>query len=68
MLLLWSSVKPPRDLDSYGSLTLIDGRTIDVNADDLKEIREVGRGTYGAVYEMHHGKTNTTMAVKVCHF
>ena len=33
---------------------------------DLVEIRELGRGAYGAVYEMKHTPTGTIMAVKVC--
>ncbi|XP_065183073.1 dual specificity mitogen-activated protein kinase kinase 6-like [Sycon ciliatum] len=57
-------VKPPRDLDSVGMLKFEDGGEVEVRADDLIEVKELGRGTYGAVYEMHHNASNHTMAVK----
>ena len=57
-------VKPPHDLDSTGTLKLEGGLTIEVNANELIEVKSLGRGTYGAVYEMYHRASSTTMAVK----
>ena len=57
-------VGPPRNLDSKGTLKLEDGRTIEVQAEELIEVKSLGRGTFGAVYEMYHESSKTTMAVK----
>lgn len=35
------------------------------NAEDLKEIKELGHGAYGYVYKMLHEPTGNIMAVKV---
>lgn len=35
------------------------------NAEDLREINELGHGAYGYVYKMSHEPTGNIMAVKV---
>lgn len=35
------------------------------NAEDLKELKELGHGAYGFVYKMIHEPTGNIMAVKV---
>lgn len=57
-------VKPPRDLDSKAYLTFEDGEQVWVKAEELIEVKALGRGTYGAVYEMYHESSKKTMAVK----
>ncbi len=38
---------------------------MDVSADDLELLKELGRGAYGVVEMMRHRPSNTIMAVKV---
>lgn len=52
-----------RNLDKKATIT-IDGKSIDVEADDLEKIADLGRGAYGVVEKMRHVKTGTVMAVK----
>lgn len=54
---------PPRNLDKRATIT-VDGRTFDVEADDLEKICDLGHGAYGIVEKMRHRQTNTVMAVK----
>lgn len=56
-------VGPPRDLDSHTTITM-DGRTVEVSADDLGLITELGRGAYGVVEKRRHRPSDTIMAVK----
>lgn len=55
---------PPRDLDSRTTITM-DGKEVEVSADDLELLKELGRGAYGVVEKMRHRPSNTIMAVKV---
>lgn len=41
------------------------GQNVVVNADDLEQIAELGRGAYGVVDKMRHVPTGLIMAVKV---
>lgn len=54
---------PPRNLSDKATLT-IDGKEFECNAEDLKEINELGHGQYGFVYKMIHEPTGNIMAVK----
>lgn len=40
-------------------------QTFDFTADDLTDEGEIGRGAYGTVNRMVHGRSYTIMAVKV---
>lgn len=53
----------PRDLDSKACVTIGD-KNFEVEADDLLQISELGRGAYGAVDKMRHVPSDTIMAVK----
>lgn len=57
------TLSPPRNLDKKATIT-IDDKTIEVEADDLEKIADLGRGAYGVVEKMCHKKTGTVMAVK----
>lgn len=50
-------------MDTRTTIT-IDDNTIEVEADDLEKICDLGRGAYGVVEKMRHRSTNTIMAVK----
>ncbi|MED6268121.1 Dual specificity mitogen-activated protein kinase kinase 6 [Characodon lateralis] len=54
---------PPRDLDSKACVTIGD-RNFVVEADDLEQIEELGRGAYGVVDKMKHVPSGVIMAVK----
>ncbi|XP_048576281.1 dual specificity mitogen-activated protein kinase kinase 6 [Nematostella vectensis] len=54
---------PPRNLSDKTTIT-VGGQEFHCQADDLQEIRELGHGAYGYVYEMLHVPTSTVMAVK----
>ncbi|KAM4535444.1 dual specificity mitogen-activated protein kinase kinase 6-like [Fundulus diaphanus] len=54
---------PPRDLDSKAFVTIGD-RNFVVEADDLEQIEELGRGAYGVVDKMKHVPSGVIMAVK----
>lgn len=41
------------------------GEEVQVRAQELEKIEELGRGAYGVVEKMRHRQTNTVMAVKV---
>lgn len=56
-------VGPPRNLDSRTTITM-DGKEVDVSADDLELLKELGRGAYGVVEMMRHRPSDTIMAVK----
>lgn len=56
--------KPPRDLDSRTTITL-NGEEIEVRAEDLEVLAELGKGAFGIVEKMKHRPSNTVMAVKV---
>lgn len=53
----------PRDLDSKACVTIGD-KNFEVEADDLLQIAELGRGAYGVVDKMRHIPSDTIMAVK----
>lgn len=55
--------RPPRNLDSKGTIT-IKGENFEVDAADLVQICTLGRGAYGVVEKMRHVKSNKVMAVK----
>lgn len=57
------STTPPRNLSDKATLT-VNGKDFECNADDLKEIKELGHGAYGFVYKMQHQPTGFIMAVK----
>lgn len=42
-----------------------DGEEVQVRAQELEKIEELGRGAYGVVAKMRHRQTNIVMAVKV---
>ncbi|XP_017280748.1 dual specificity mitogen-activated protein kinase kinase 6-like [Kryptolebias marmoratus] len=54
---------PPRDLDSKACVTIGDQNFV-VEADDLEQIEELGRGAYGVVDKMRHVPSGVIMAVK----
>lgn len=58
-------LRPPGHLDSRTTITIGDN-VFDVEADDLKSLRVLGRGAYGVVEKVCHIPSNTIMAVKVC--
>lgn len=51
-------------MDSRTTITM-DGKEVEVSADDLEVLKELGRGAYGVVEKMRHRPSNTLMAVKV---
>lgn len=53
----------PRDLDSKACVAVGD-KNFEVEADDLLQISELGRGAYGVVDKMRHVPSDTIMAVK----
>ncbi|XP_020632934.1 dual specificity mitogen-activated protein kinase kinase 6-like [Orbicella faveolata] len=57
------STTPPRNLTDRETLT-VDGKEFECNAEDLKELKELGHGAYGYVYKMIHQPTGHIMAVK----
>lgn len=58
-----SSPVPPRQIDSKAMFT-IDGKTFQVEADELEKRKNLGRGAYGIVELMYHNASGTEMAVK----
>lgn len=56
-------VTPPRNLDSRTTITM-NGQEVEVSADDLELLAELGRGAYGVVEKMRHRPSDTIMAVK----
>jgi len=54
---------PPSNLDKQMSVTM-DEQIVEIEADDLEKIQELGRGAYGAVDKMRHKQTGTILAVK----
>ncbi|KAG8227372.1 hypothetical protein J437_LFUL000380 [Ladona fulva] len=56
-------VTPPRNLDKRTTITIGD-KTVEVEADDLKKIGDLGSGAYGVVEKMRHIPSGTVMAVK----
>uniref|UniRef100_A0A1A8GJ53 mitogen-activated protein kinase kinase n=1 Tax=Nothobranchius korthausae TaxID=1143690 RepID=A0A1A8GJ53_9TELE len=54
---------PPRDLDTKASVKIGDQNVV-VDADDLEQIEELGRGAYGVVEKMRHVPSGVIMAVK----
>lgn len=56
-------VTPPRNLDRRTTITIGD-TTVEVEADDLEKIGDLGRGAYGVVEKMRHIPSGTVMAVK----
>lgn len=57
------STTPPRNLSDRATLT-VNGKEFECNAEDLREINELGHGAYGYVYKMIHEPTGNIMAVK----
>ena len=43
----------------------IDGKNVNIDADDLESMCILGRGAYGVVEKVRHIKTGTILAVKV---
>lgn len=43
----------------------MNGQDVEVSADDLELLTELGRGAYGVVEKMRHRPSDTIMAVKV---
>ncbi|XP_042182273.1 dual specificity mitogen-activated protein kinase kinase 6 [Oncorhynchus tshawytscha] len=58
-----AAAAPPRDLDSKACVTIGEKNFV-VNADDLEQIDELGRGAYGVVDKMRHMPSGLIMAVK----
>lgn len=59
---------PNLDLDDKCMMKFDDqGSEIEVRAQDLEKIEELGRGAYGVVEKMRHRETNIIMAVKRIH-
>lgn len=54
----------PSGLSSSGDLTFPDGETVNVAADELIEIKKLGRGTYGYVTENIYKPKNFSIAIK----
>uniref|UniRef100_A0A8C6LVS0 mitogen-activated protein kinase kinase n=1 Tax=Nothobranchius furzeri TaxID=105023 RepID=A0A8C6LVS0_NOTFU len=55
--------RPPRDLDTKARVKIGDQNVV-VEADDLEQIEELGRGAYGVVEKMRHVPSGVIMAVK----
>ncbi|CAG7836831.1 unnamed protein product [Allacma fusca] len=53
----------PNNLDKKTNMQL-KGTNVEVDADDLETVLELGRGAYGIVEKMRHRPTGTEMAVK----
>lgn len=51
-------------MDSQTTITL-NNEEIEVRAEDLELLAELGKGAYGIVEKMRHRPSNTIMAVKV---
>ncbi|KHN70840.1 Dual specificity mitogen-activated protein kinase kinase 6 [Toxocara canis] len=59
---------PNLDLDDKCMMKFDDqGNEIEVRAQDLEKLEELGRGAYGVVEKMRHRETNIIMAVKRIH-
>lgn len=59
---------PNLDLDDKCMMKFSeDGDEVQVRAQDLEKIEELGRGAYGVVEKMRHCQTNTVIAVKRIH-
>ncbi|VDK62870.1 unnamed protein product [Onchocerca ochengi] len=59
---------PNLDLDDKCMMKFSeDGEEVQVRAQELEKIEELGRGAYGVVEKMRHRQTNTIMAVKRIH-
>ncbi|VDN27011.1 unnamed protein product [Gongylonema pulchrum] len=57
---------PNLDLDDKCMMRFTDdGPEVEVRAQELEKVEELGRGAYGVVEKMRHRETNTIMAVKV---
>lgn len=56
-------INPPRNLDSTARIQVGD-KEIEVSAEELKSVKELGRGAYGVVEKMRHTPTDHMMAVK----
>jgi len=56
-------VPVPENLDKQITIT-IDEQQLDIEADDLEVICELGRGAYGVVEKMKHKQSETILAVK----
>lgn len=59
-----TSTPVPDGLSSSGDLTFPDGETVNVAADELEEIKRLGRGTYGYVTENIYKPKNFSIAIK----
>uniref|UniRef100_A0A6A7G1B9 mitogen-activated protein kinase kinase n=1 Tax=Hirondellea gigas TaxID=1518452 RepID=A0A6A7G1B9_9CRUS len=51
-------------MQSSGKLKISAELQVEFTADDLRDLGEIGRGSFGTVNKMVHRKTNTIMAVK----
>lgn len=59
---------PNLDLDDKCMMRFVeDGEEVEVRAQELEKIEELGRGAYGVVEKMRHRQTNVIMAVKRIH-
>ncbi|KAF2348258.1 Protein kinase domain, partial [Trinorchestia longiramus] len=52
------------NLQPSGKLKISSELQVEFTADDLRDLGEIGRGSFGTVNKMVHRKTNTIMAVK----
>ena len=59
-----SPVVGGRSLDKDTTIK-IDGKNVNIDADDLESMCILGRGAYGVVEKVRHIKTGTILAVKV---
>lgn len=51
-------------IDSTGMLQISPEQSFSFTAEDLNDMGEIGRGHYGTVNKMNHGRSGTVMAVK----
>ena len=58
-----SQSSPVPQLDK-GAIINVDGRDVNIDADDLESLCVLGRGAYGVVEKAKHTKTGTILAVK----
>jgi len=54
----------PRSFEGAGKLQISPDKTFEFTCDDLTDEGEIGRGGFGAVNKMFHGRSSTRMAVK----
>jgi hypothetical protein len=44
-----------------------DGKSFQINMDEIEVVGELGKGNYGSVQQVYHRPSGISMAMKVCH-